>query len=135
MFFWVVVLQGVMLWSINSSYWFICNGGGAWPFSELPLLGGTFLTLFVTALILFWAWKALAREDTEKGIPYRAFLWALLGAAGLSHTLERASSQCIVDYWPLPFFGSPFYFNLGDLSLTFGTLFLIGLWLWEGKTR
>lgn len=123
-----------MLWYLHTASRFICNGGGAWPFSHLALLGSTVLTVIVTGILILWAWKSLSDDlSTVDDVSYKPFFWALLGATGLSHALERAAGQCIVDYWHLSFFGNPLYFNLGDLSLTIGTIFLIGSWLGEHK--
>jgi lipoprotein signal peptidase len=131
-FFWVAVLQGIMLGYLSVSPLFVCNASGAWPFSQLSFLGGSILTLIFTAIVAFWSWKALAQTLLNQ---WQTFFWAIIVATGLSHSLERLSSQCVLDYWQLGAFGQNIHFNLGDVSLTVGVVFFIGYWVWEHKYK
>src|SRR6187549_3730729 len=99
-FFWVSVLQGVMLWYLNTALSAICNAKGAWPFSHLPFLGGSILTVALTVGIALGAWHVLqAENESSKRGACQAFFWALIVGSGLSHAVERLSSECVLDYW------------------------------------
>lgn len=108
---------------------FTCNSGGAWPFSELPLLGNGLLTVFLTLILGYWAWQTLKNESVETAANRFAIgAWALIVGSGLSHAIERLSGECVLDYWHFGLVDPGFYFNLGDLSLTMGVIYLIVLW-------
>jgi lipoprotein signal peptidase len=125
-----------MLWYLGTSLLAVCNAGGAWPFSQLPFLGGSILTFIFTGTVAFFGWKALARESQNLPlVGWQKFFWAMIVAAGLSHSLERFSSQCVLDYWHLGALGHNIHFNLGDVSLTVGVVFFIGYWFWEYKHK
>lgn len=134
-FFWVGFLQAVMLWHLSSPFT-ICNANGAWPFSDFVILGGSILTGFLTTVVALWAWKSLA---TKSEIPsfarYQPFFWALIVGTGLSHFIERVSSECVLDYWHINLLSNNLHFNLGDVSLTVGVLFFIGYWFWVSKHK
>lgn len=125
-----------MLWYLSTSPFTVCNGDGAWPFSGVPFLGGALLTLAFTLGIAWWSWRVLSKESLI--LPFRTgqtLFLALVVATGFSHSLERFSSQCVLDYWTLPLFWQNIHFNLGDVSLTIGVAFFIGYWWWEYKHK
>lgn len=127
---WLAVLQSTVLWYISQAESFICNGNGAWPLSSVPFLGNGIITLSVSIFVIWWAWRTLQGEQQKIGkYAPSPFLWALLVATGISHAIERITSQCVLDYWQLPLPLTNIHFNLGDVSLTLGVILLGALWL------
>ncbi len=134
-FFWVGFLQTVMLWHLSAPFT-ICNAHGAWPLSDFVFLGGSVLTGFLTIAVAIWAWKSLAIKGEIAPLDqYQPFFWALIVGTGLSHFIERVSSECVLDYWHIIFLNNSLHFNLGDVSLTIGVLFFIGYWLRVSKHK
>lgn len=131
-FFWLAILQAFLLSYLSKGSSFACNGGAAWPLSLLAFPGSGPATLFVTLLLFYCAWKALASENFERKSKEHSsepFLWAMIVGTGASHSLERLSSGCILDYWHIEIVSKGIYFNLGDVSLAVATATLIALWL------
>ena len=124
----VGILQLLMFWKLEATENFICNGGGAWPLPEATFLGSSLFTLVIAAGLLVWAWKSLRDlHHTIKNYVIALF-WALIVSAGASHFLERVTSECVLDYWQLPFFKESIYFNGGDIFLFVGATGLILCW-------
>jgi lipoprotein signal peptidase len=125
---WLVALQGVMFWYLVSDKDTVCNSFSAWP---LHFTGSFLITAFVTLLVGLFSWKRLAQSSSWQEV----IGLGAVTAAGVSHTLERATSGCVLDYWPLPLPGvNHVFFNLGDLSLFLAVLgFLYGYGLVSKK--
>jgi lipoprotein signal peptidase len=117
----LVILQGVMLLYLSYSEKVVCNSFSAWP---LNFTGSFFITGFTTLIIAIFFWRRLS----QNALWQEAVALGVLTAVGVSHTVERASSGCVLDYWPLPVVNHV-YFNLGDLSLT---LVVLGYIYWYG---
>lgn len=132
---WIVILQGVMLWHLQIPFLFVCNSNGAWPLSHLPVLGNAALVLLLALGLCYWAWKSIGNTQKVRNISFEALAWALVVGSGFSHALERLTSDCVLDYWQLTLFGKTVHFNLGDLALTVGVLFLMRAWLWAYRRK
>jgi lipoprotein signal peptidase len=115
---WLLVLQACMFGYLVYSPLTVCNSLTAWP---LQFTGSFLLTGIVTLLVVGFAWKKLAEKKTW---PEMIGL-AIFTAVGISHTLERVSSGCVLDYWLLPIPDTPIFVNLGDVSLFIGVVILV----------
>lgn len=124
--FGVGLLQAVLLWHIQYDESFICNGLAAWPLHALPFLGSVIITLVFTLLVFFWAWKEVLCASGGE-----ILCWALILSAGVSHTLEKLTGQCVLDYWRFSSMGKGLFFNLGDIFLTFGFLGIAMYWFFS----
>lgn len=130
---WTVLLQGIMLWYLSTTLLFVCNSAGPWPLSAIPVLGSYILTFLLAFGLSFWAWKSLAVPSPLQS--FNVIWWALIVGSGVSHTLERLTSNCVLDYWHLSFVEKTLHFNLGDVSLTIGAIALVSSWLWEYRRK
>lgn len=96
----------------------ICNASGPWgfPFS-LPLL--IIFSFGVLAILIRWQQK---QPSMEAG-----FVWIFAG--GISNLIDRIFQGCVVDF--IRIFSFP-VFNLADIYLTLGVIFLVSF-LWKGE--
>lgn len=99
----------------------VCNSEGPFGVSTSSLV----LSLVGVGSVLFFIhlwWK--------EAVWQRTCVWLLLFSAGLSNMLERVLSGCIFDFLSLPFIP---LFNVADVILTLGVVFLIWWELFRGK--
>lgn len=125
-FLWLGVLQIVMLGYLAFSSSVACNSLGAWPLPDLPFLGNGFITFIFTLGLGIAGWQMIKPESDQRVFTgFTIGAWALIVGSGLSHTLERLASGCVLDYWYFHLGKVGFYFNLGDAALTGAVVFLI----------
>ncbi len=122
MVFFIVLLQGsAFLARQHLKSGVVCNGEGPFGASASFLV----LSLVGVGAILFFMhlwWKEVIWQ--------RSYVWLLLFSAGVSNMLERVLSGCIFDFLSLPFIP---LFNVADVILTLGVVFLIWWELFRGK--
>lgn len=120
--FFVFCLQGAALFSrsfFKESG--ICNADG--PFG-VPITPAIFLGVVVGSAIFFL--RAWWMESNFQ----RSLVWIILFAAGLSNVLERWYFGCVFDFFTFPLVP---LFNVADVILTLGVVFLICWELFRGK--
>jgi lipoprotein signal peptidase len=123
----IVILQGFLaFFSLSPNA--VCNDALAWPLTELRVTIHGLVTGVMTGALFFWAWKSIGQNPTSKILP---LVWAFVLSAGVSHTVERLVSECVLDYWHFP--PLPFWFNVGDVFLAAGAVGLAWIFWQQSK--
>lgn len=85
------------------------------------------VTGLMSLLIALWAWRAAGRE--------RLALCVILGGA-LANLIDRAWFGAVTDFLDLHFGDwHPFVFNLADVWISLGVVFLFAATLWDSRVR
>lgn len=96
----------------------VCNTAGSWGIPlPLPLL----IVFSFSVLFLLALWQL--RQKTIGG----SSVWLLAG--GVGNLIDRMAQGCVTDFIHISSFP---VFNLADIYLTFGALFLV-LFIWRGE--
>ncbi len=96
----------------------VCNAAGPWGISLAP----SFLIIFSLVILM-----CLAIGQWRQKLVERGFVW--LFAGGISNLIDRIFLGCVTDF--IHIFSFP-VFNLADIYLTLGVVFLV-LFLWSGE--
>ena len=119
--FWLILAlfimdQGVK-WHTVATGSGACNSGGPWSVGT----NAPFLMFVLSCLALV----ALSGFSTQLKTPLERIGFALLLTGGLSNVLDRLFRGCVVDYVRIGTFP---IFNLADVALMLGILFLAMTW-------
>jgi len=124
----IIIDQAVKYFLLRNNLWsLLCNQKAAWGIG----LPGNFLLLSTLLAIIFLFWLA---KRSNWDWPY-----ILLLAGGLSNLFDRYWRGCVPDFiylgrWPFFSFLSWFpVFNLADIFLTVGIIWLLSSWLQENR--
>ena len=98
----------------------ICNTAGAWG---IPLPVPLLIALSFGVLFLLVTWQLHERSISGSAV------WLLAGGTG--NLIDRMIQGCVTDF--IRIFSFP-VFNLADVYLTVGTLFLV-LFIWRSEWR
>lgn len=104
-------------WVVDKSFSFVvCNSGG--PFGIALSQDLFILVFFFVSFFLALQWQREASFQFE-------WPWIFIFTGGLGNAMERLFFGCVTDYVAVPFFPT---FNLADVLLTVGTIFIIIRW-------